>query len=145
MNEKARRQRLARSNMHFRYVVRERDCESGRELGFFQRAYKVRNNEIEADTWIREELWIELDWFNLNLDVPTRFGRHTGRRGWVEGICWFRPEASEAINRARYVSWLMTEAGVPVEELRRDNPGEVIWWDDLQVVAKPPRDLRRAF
>ncbi len=32
----------------------------------------------------------------------------------------------------------MTEAGVPVEELRRDDPGEVIWRDDQQVVAKPP-------
>ncbi len=131
--------------MYFRYVVRDRDVRLGLELGFFQRAYMVRNNEIESPSWIRAILWDELGWINLNLDVPERFGRRGGRRGRIEGICWFRPEAGEAIKRARYVAWLMSEASVPVEELRREDPGEIIWRDDQQVVAKPPKDLRRAF
>ncbi|MEM9061861.1 MAG: hypothetical protein AAGD13_15485 [Pseudomonadota bacterium] len=131
--------------MHFRFVVRDRDEVCGLELGFFQRAYSVRNGEIDAPPWVRDQLRLELGWFNLHLDVPERFGRSAGRRGWIRGICWFRPEAHQAIDRARYVAWLMTEAEVPVEEIRRSCPGEVIWQDHQQVVAKPPRDLAKAF
>ena len=47
---------------------------------------------------------------------------------------------SEAISRARYLCWLLEEAGIPVREIRRDRPGEIIWRDHMQVVAKPERD-----
>ena len=37
------------------------------------------------------------------------------------------------------------QAGEPVLERRRDDPGEILWQDAQQVVAKPPRDLGHVF
>ena len=97
------------------------------------------------DDWIRSEIAEQLNWFNAHLDAPEKLGRAAGRHGRVHGICWFRPEAAEAISRARYVGWLLTEAGIPVRDLKCRHPGEIIWRDDMQVVAKPTRDHPRLF
>ena len=43
------------------------------------------------------------------------------------------------------MGWLLTEAGYPVLELRSRHPGEILWRDDQQIVARPPRDLPRLF
>ncbi len=118
---------------------------TGAETGLFGHAGDIKYEVLQVPTWIRREITAELDWFNSNLDAPEKLERSAGRRGKVYGVCWFRPGAGEAINRARYMAWLMTEAGYPALELRRDHPGEIIWRDDLQVVAKPPRELSRMF
>ena len=131
--------------MYLRFVVSERDKWTGAERGFFGPAIAVKYWERRAPAWIREQICEELDWFNEHLDAPKKLERSAGRRGSVYGVCWFRPEAVEAVSRARYVGWLLTEAGIPVRGLRRAHPGEIIWKDDMQVVAKPPRDLPLLF
>ena len=131
--------------MYLRFVVSKRDKWTGAESGFFGPAYAVKHRERRAPAWIRDQICAELAWFDEHLDKPKRLERSAGRRGWVYGVCWFRPEATEAISRARYVSWLLTETGIPVREHKRAKPGEIIWKDAMQVVAKPPRDLPLLF
>jgi hypothetical protein len=131
--------------MYLRFVVPHRDVRTRAERGFFATAYMVKWRSLEAPAWIRDEVTRELNWFDENLDAPRKLGRTAGRFGPVWGLCWFRPEAREAINRARYVGWLLTDVGHPVAGLKRDDPGEIIWQDDCQLVAKPPRDLPRMF
>jgi len=131
--------------MYIRYVLPWRDPDSRVEAGFFRAAYDVAKAEGRVADWIRSELRRELDWFNAELPVPQRMWRTFRRRRPIFGICWFRPEADEAIGRARYAGWLMTEAGLPVREVRVGRPGEVIWLDDYQVVAKPGPGLPVAF
>ena len=131
--------------MYIRFVTPELDQWSGAETGFFQSAIAVKYRESPADDWIRDEITDQLGWFNEHLDAPEKLDRAAGRHGRIYGICWFRPEAVEAISRARYVAWLLTEVGVHVLGLERRDPGEIIWHDDMQVVAKPPRDLPRLF
>ena len=55
-------------------------------------------------------------------------------------LCWFRPEAREAISRA----WQMAKlgrgrAGIPVRVYRKARPGTVVYEDDFQVAAVPWR------
>lgn len=95
--------------------------------------------------WLRKELRGELDWFDEYLDVSDRLWRTFRGRGTIYGVCWFRPEADEAIRRALYATWLMEEAGTPTREIRAWQPGEIMWRDPLQIVAKPPRDIPRGF
>ena len=131
--------------MYIRFVVSDWDAWSGAESGLFGPAFDIKNDRLAAPEWIQQQVVEELDWFNAHLDAPAKLDRRAGRWGRFYGICWFRPEAVEAINRARYMAWLLTEAGYPVLELRRDNPGEVLWQDPLQVVARPPRGMPRMF
>ena len=130
--------------MFTRFVVpvwRE-DCRA--EGGIFHYAYYVRGLRT-AEPWLRQEIARELHWFGNELGVPTTFYRRVGRHGDLGGICWFRAEAGEHITRARYMGWLMGEAGVPVGEVRSHRPGPVLWEDDHQVVALANAGPERVF
>lgn len=132
-------------NMYIRLVLPLYERLYGGEAGFFHKAYDVCRSSYGAEKWLRVELREQLDWFDTNLAVPDQLGRYFKRRRSIHGLCWFQPTAKECIARARYSAWLMTEAGSPVREIRVSNPGEVIWKDEQQLVAKAARKLPRAF
>ena len=127
-----------------RFVVPAWCDEAATEFGIFHFAYDVARHD-RTPCWIRAELGRELAWFGRSLDVPDRLARRFRRRRTIRGVCWFRPEAGEHIARARYMGWLMSEAGCPVEQIRTRYPGEVIWRDAHQIVARPGADVPRAF
>lgn len=81
----------------------------------------------------------ELDWFNQWLPVPSRFGVVARGRRWSDGICWFRDEAREMLAHAEVLVALIAECGVPVERLWTRDPGQLLYRDRWQVVAKPER------
>jgi len=58
--------------MFLRFVTAEVDEESHEELGVFQAAYRLPDNGMLSHD--EEEILQEIrDWFNKNLDKPTRF------------------------------------------------------------------------
>ncbi|WP_298367077.1 hypothetical protein [uncultured Bradyrhizobium sp.] len=61
------------------------------------------------------------------------------------GICWFDPDAREAISRARYCAWLLEEGGLPVRTITTSRQREVLWRDAHQIVTKPSAELPKAF
>ena len=128
--------------MFVRFVTPHRDPDSGAELGFFHASWFMPR---ATPRWLRDELRAQFDWYNANLAVPDRLARHFRRRRSVWGVCWFRPEAGEMVERAHYCAWLLTEAGVPVRMIRAPIRREIIWRDDHQIVCKPTPDLPRAF
>ncbi|MCP5076197.1 MAG: hypothetical protein GY947_23245 [Rhodobacteraceae bacterium] len=131
--------------MYIRFVVPVFRRDSRAEAGIFYWAYWVRNTDHFSERWLRDELAQELRWFDDNLPVPERLVMRFRRRNPIHGICWFCPEASEHINRARYISWLMNEAGAPVREVHAENPGQIIWRDPYQVVSKSETETPSAF
>ena len=120
--------------MYVRFVTPLRDPATGAETGFFRAAWYL--DEVGCPEWIDQELEAQFDWFNANLAIPETI------RG---GVCWFRPEACECIERARYCAWLINESGVPVETIRLRRPGSVLWRDDHQLVVRPDAATPRAF
>lgn len=81
----------------------------------------------------------ELDWFNRWLPVPSRFGVVAKRRRWSDGLCWFRDDAREMLRHAYAMAALIEDCGVPVEHHWTRDPGQLLYRDRWQVVAKPER------
>ncbi|MCB2089281.1 MAG: hypothetical protein KDD98_10710 [Sphingomonadaceae bacterium] len=83
----------------------------------------------------------ELDWFNEWLPVPRRFGVVAKGRVWSDGVCWFREDAHDAIEHASIMVALLRECGVPIERNWTRDPGQILYRDRWQVVAKPERAM----
>ncbi len=109
-------------------------------FGIFYAAGGCGYDHANAE-FIRHAIRAELDWFNGNLPVPK--GRHfaiKSRKRWYDdGICWFRAEAREMIGHAYVLASLLRDCGVLIERLRTEHPGQILYRDDYQVVAKPGR------
>lgn len=128
--------------MYVRFVTPLIDPDSRVECGFFRSSWYLE--QLGAPDWIQYELHQEFNWFNDNLDAPSRVERRFRRRRTLIGVCWFRASARECISRAYHCAWLISEAGLPVEVITLRNPREFIWQDDLQVVTLA-RVVPRAF
>jgi hypothetical protein len=83
----------------------------------------------------------ELDWFNEWLPVPRRFGVVAKGRNWSDGTCWFRDDAREMVGHAYVLAALLAECGVPVDRSWTRDPGQILYRDRWQVVAKPERTM----
>lgn len=67
-------------------------------------------------------------------------------------LFWFKADGKFAwndkgavIRRARQLAQVMGDAGTEVRELHSDDPGEVLWEDMKQVLARPAGPIARAF
>ena len=129
--------------MFLRFVTPLIHPRSRVESGFFRASWYVYQND--CPDWIRQELDDQFDWFGRHLPIPGRIARHFKRRDTIWGICWFDPQAREAVSRARYCAWLLEEGGLPVRTITVPGQREVIWRDAHQIVTKPSADLPRAF
>lgn len=81
----------------------------------------------------------ELDWFNAELPRPSRFTVKACGRRWSDGVCWFRDHAREMIVHAYALAALIEDCGVPIEPVWTRDPGQILYRDAWQVVAKPER------
>jgi len=108
--------------------------------GLFGAAYDLWWDRSE-DTPSLLALRRELDWFNEQLPRPRRLGVVARGRWWPDGVCWFRDSAREAIAHGYALASLIEECGVPIERLWTRDPGQILYRDRWQVVAKPERYL----
>lgn len=95
--------------------------------------------DAEVSEALREAIRIELDWFADQLPVPRRraFVVKSKKRWRSVGICWFVDDAREMIAHAFTLAWLLHECGVPVTKVATHRPGQILYRDDFQIVAKP--------
>jgi hypothetical protein len=100
-----------------------------------------------------EEAWY---WFSPTGGGGLYYPRMSGAnrsRAMRKSLFWFRAEAhyfprrekGEVVRRARQLANAMTDAGVEVRELYSDDPGELIWEDLKQVLARPAGPVPKAF
>ena len=106
--------------------------------GIFQTAYPLSRHD-GAPAWLRDALREDLDWFDAHLPVPGTgaFWVKSRRRWRRQGLCWFRPDAQPMISRAHHMRGLIEEFGIPVDVVKTDSPGSVLYRDAYQVVARP--------
>lgn len=129
--------------MYLRFVVADIDEDSGEELGVFhaihnlQEEGKLRHYEEEQHDLIRQ-------WFNQNLEKPTRFtaSKPPFYRKKSKAISWFKDSAHEHIARIRVCASILRSHGVLVETLKTENVGYVVYEDEFQIVAEPFSDAR---
>jgi hypothetical protein len=124
--------------MYLRFVSPERAGRGRGAYGIFYAAGCAGRDHRNPDI-VRGAIRSELDWFNANLPVPK--GRHfviKSKSCWYdEGICWFRAEARDMISHAWVLAALLRDCGVIINHLTTRDPGQILYRDDYQIVAKP--------
>ena len=123
--------------MFVRFVVPargRRNCSLGMFRGGGWAAGDSRVHEA-----LRIAVQAELDWFGANLPAPKRRAFLVKSRGvWLsDGICWFRDDAREMIARGFALAALLGECGVPVTKVATRAPGQILYRDDFQIIARP--------
>jgi hypothetical protein len=88
---------------------------------------------------LRNAVHEQLDWFAANLPSPKRRVFLVKSRGvWLsDGICWFLDDAREMIARGYALAGLLGECGVPVTRVATRTPGQILYRDEYQIVARP--------
>lgn len=122
--------------MLIRFTTLARDSDSGHTSGILVAAHTLRD---EGDVSVAEhaELRQALAWFTKHLPVPKVLVDVEHRRA----ISWFKPTASQAIRKMWELKRLLESHGYLVNVLQTRNPGVVVYEDDWQVVAKPPKGV----
>jgi hypothetical protein len=97
-------------------------------------AHAVRD-EFDLTVAEHDNLQAALSWFNDHLVVPAILENPENRRA----ISWFKPAAAEAIKQMWQLKNLLDLHGLHVEVVRTLDPGAIVYEDDWQVIAKPPK------
>lgn len=123
--------------MYVRFIVPRRGRRDV-DLGLFRHA-KSHAEDSRVHAALREAIRIELDWFNANLPIPRRRAFLVKSRGrWLpDGICWFVDDAREMIARSFALASLLRECGLSATKVATRYPGQILYRDAWQVVAKP--------
>lgn len=95
------------------------------------------DSEEPQPEWLEALIDEHRVWFNKYLPVPRHFTARIPPRKIYRGLSWFRPEAHEFIARARELARLLEEAGAVTAQLKTRRPGQILYCDDFQVVARP--------
>ncbi|MEM6731423.1 MAG: hypothetical protein AAF658_07690 [Myxococcota bacterium] len=126
--------------MYLRFTTESQNRSSRAFEGIFGPAYHARSDP-SVQYALRREIAERIDWFERNLRVPPVVKTERFRTG----ICWFSSGASEHVGMARELSNLLETAGVLMQCHRTVSPGDILYRDEIQVVARPWRgDIRWA-
>ena len=122
---------------YVRFIVSSIDEDSHQELGVFHAVGNLRDN---GELQLREEEEHERirEWFNKNLEKPTRFtaSKPPFHRKKNKAISWFKESAHEHIARVRSLVAILERHGVAVRMLRTERVGYVVYEDEYQIVAE---------
>lgn len=127
--------------MYLRFVVADIDEDSEQRLGVFHAVWNLRD---QGELYPYEEELVDSirQWFNENLERPTRFSsaRHPFYGKKRRGLSWFKDSAREHIRWIRGLVAILQNHGILVEMLKADRIGYVVYEDEYQVVAEPFAD-----
>ena len=123
--------------MFLRFVVKKQDRDSRSFSGLFTEAYALREaRDLEAHE--DAQLGRFLTWMKENLQDPPCLAEPGNDRA----ICWFKDTARTPLEKAWEAVSLLREQGVPIEMIKSEDPGTIIYEDDWQVAAKPRKKNR---
>ena len=116
----------------------------GARLGMF-RAAEWTVDDSRVHEALRLAVDEQLDWFSANLPVPKRrFFLVKSCGQWLpDGICWFLDDAREMLARAFALAALLGECGLPVTKVATRRPGQILYRDQYQIVARPEQGGRQ--
>jgi hypothetical protein len=119
-----------------RFVVSERDEDSGRRQGPFQAMLELATRAALFDHEQRayDEVY---EWFRHNLKKPDRFSRSSKPHARGVAISWFKDTATEHIRRMRSICLILEAHEISVEVIFTDRPGYIVYEDAFQVAAEP--------
>ena len=130
--------------MYLRFVVTKNGQRSPKELGIFHAFLDLRDDgklypyEEDQHNLIRQ-------WFNEHLERPTRFtaSKPPYYRKQNRAICWFKDSAHEHLEWAWWMAAILENHQIPVQMLKVERVGYVVYEDEYQIVAQPFAKTRR--
>jgi len=120
--------------MFLRFVRLHPQGDHARDQGVFHAIGALRDAGLLRD-YHEAAMKEAREWFNEELPVPDSFG---GRRN-TAGICWFKPDARDAIARIRIYISVLEDCGIVTDMLTSRDPGCIVYEDRYQVVAEARR------
>ncbi len=123
--------------MYIRFQGKRQNKTSASKLGIFQLAYELRD-QIDLPTYTHDELQKHLSWFDKHLRSPEILEEDEHHRA----IAWFHPQAKEALDHIWAIKAILEEAGYHIDLVKSDDPGNEIYADGWQMIAKPRRKRR---
>lgn len=122
--------------MYIRFVVPEKDEDSGLERGVYTALYALEDRGELAPYEL--EWFHEADrWLSKHLKRPTRFAWSSRPHAPERAISWLKDTATDHVSRMRSLVALLEYKHVFVAEFRTDRPGYIVYEDEHQVVAIP--------
>jgi len=124
---------------YLRFVVADRDPDSGRRTGLFQALDGLRRRGV-LDPVSDGEYEVVRQWFNAHLARPERLSPSRRHHGKPQAISWFKSAAAAHIGKMREFEQLLERHGIAVEVIRTERPGYILYEDEFQVAAYPFAD-----
>ena len=118
--------------MFLRFQGQKPNLGTKSKLGIFQPAFELRDRH-DLPSYAHDELQSNLEWLRMHLKSPALLKKEEHYRA----IAWFKPEAREPLKRIWAIKAVFEEFGYRVDLLRSADPGQIIYEDGWQVIAKP--------
>jgi hypothetical protein len=120
--------------MFIRFAVLQPDADTGKKCGVLVAGHTLRD---EGDLSVEEhrQLRLCLKWFNENVKQPGTYDNLHNKRA----LSWFRSSADECIRHMWDLKQILDHHGLHVEVLKTKTPGTIVYEDECQVVAIPPK------
>jgi hypothetical protein len=117
------------------------NIDSCQDQGVFCEAFALRDNGSLSEE--EKELARLLDWFDANLETPTKFARVKKplHRAKKVAICWFKETATKHIVKIKGFLDLLSHHGAVVSQIETRKPGYITYEDEFQVAAMPFRGV----
>ena len=125
--------------MYIRFVIHEKDMDSGKRQGIFQTLVDVREEGLLYDFEIRRVKAIH-DWFDKNLKRPVTLSKSSKPHALNKAISWFKDSATEHIQYMRELAAILEEHDIGVDIIQTTRPGYVVYEDVYQITAEPFSD-----
>lgn len=124
---------------YIRFVILANDPDSGRRQGLFQ---AMSDLEHEGGLLPHEQSMYDevYEWFRRNLKKPRCLTRSSKPHAKKVALSWFKDSAAEHIKKMHLLAQALEAHGIPVELVRTERPGYVVYEDEFQVAAEPFND-----
>ncbi|BFM22066.1 hypothetical protein R50076_31150 [Gilvimarinus japonicus] len=88
---------------------------------------------------LREHVWYinVASWFNFSLKNPACFERPICNTIKFRAQSWFKLSVSEHLDKSLSVAQLLRKHGITVHVRLADEPGSIVYRDNLQIVVVP--------
>ena len=123
--------------MYVRFQGKQQNTTSSSKLGIFQLAFELRDDG-DLLRYQEEILLKNIAWLKDHLKSPAIL-RESGD---YRAISWFHHRAKEPIRGIREIKAILEEHGYHIDQITTRDPGEIIYEDEFQEVAKPRKKSR---
>lgn len=130
---------LAKDKQFLRFVIDQRDPDSGRRQGLFHACFALRAHGV-LDHVEARILADAMHWSNVELARPERLAKARRPHPKDVALSWYKREAEAHILTMLKLVYLLEAHGRKVHVLTTDRPGYVVYEDEFQIVAEPFAD-----